>query len=457
MKKYRMIFRVFISIAVLFCRIENISADPRAASEGEIETRMKSGTPLVSSRIIMDWPGVRTGIAVEYGHDGPRFLSGGISAEPITAGTLTPRGLFREMNDPAGYSAASTVFLEPDRYVLDRGFGRISRYGLVVSLPPAGDSCLFLIGNNSGTFSAGLLGVFPLSEKLILSLLTRGEVFSPPGTNENTWFFEGWGKADVPSAGHFAAKVTLKRRMLKLSLSAGGSAAESLVPGGFVRIFGGLKLGGFEMEGFSTLVGTSYFGPAGEYPGSLVAFGVSGIYTPVKPLRVEAMYTRSLGRPGPVPAFNIPSKDMSAVRVGFDWRGFGLRGGWERDFSVEADGTYSGGDTLHAETGIKTNAAETILRGEISLSPYGDTTYAFGARIEIGAGMWSWEAEAGFSFEDEADIEAALTVKIDTGTHVLTAGGTVSFKDVYGVSDGSDFGWEVGAGYKFRMSRAVSK
>lgn len=452
-----MIFRVFISIAVLLCRIENISADPRTAPEGEIETRMESGTPLVSSRIIMDWPEVRTGIAVEYGHDGPRFLSGGISSVPITAGTLTPQGLFREMNDPAGYSAASTVFLEPDRYVLERGFGRISRYGLVVSLPPAGDSCIFLIGNYSGTFSAGLLGVFPLSERIILSLLTRGEVFSPPGTDEDTWFFEEWGKADVPSAGHFAAKVTLKRRMLKLSLCAGGSAAESLVPGGFIRIFGGLKLGGFEVEGFSTLVSDSYFGSSGKYPNSLAAFGVSGIFTPVKPLSVEAMYTRSVGRPASVPAFNVSSKDMSATRIRFDWRGFGLRGAWERKFSVEADGTYSGGDTLRAETGLNTDAAEGLLWGEICLSPYGNTSYAFGAGFEIGVGMWSVEGEAGFSFEEEADLEAGLTVKLDTGTHVFAAGGTVSFEDVYGVSGGPDFGWEVVGSYKFRMSRAVSK
>ena len=113
--------------------------------------------------------------------------------------------------------------------------------------------------------------------------------------------------------------------------------------------------------------------------------------------------------------------------------------------------------SLRAETGLQGASAGGGVWGEISFSPYEDIAYAFGAEFAAEAGVWTLDAEAGLDLHSEADLEIDLTLEIDTGTHAVTAGCTLSFEDVGGISGGPVFGWEAEAGYKFRMSRAVSK
>jgi hypothetical protein len=361
------------------------------------------------------------------------------------------------MNDPGGYSAGSAVFLEPDRYVLDRGFSRVSRFGLVLDLPPGNDSCFFVEGISSGTVSAGVLGVLSPADRLILSFLLRGEAFARPDLEEDTWFLETLDEAGVPSAGHGAVKIALKRRVLRVSICSGGSVAESLVPGGFVRGLLEIDLPRFETGVFSTLVSDSYFAPSGEYPDYLLGFGVSGSLSPLEVLGLEGEYTRSLGRPASIPASHVPSRDETVARLRIESGGFDLSGEWTRIFAVDSEGNYSGGDTLRAETGLRGSTVDGGLWGESAFSPYEETEYGFGTDLSIEIGRWCLEAEGDLIFSGEADLEVDLTLGFDTGIHAVKVGGVISIGDLLGVSGVPVLGWEIEAGYRFRMSRAVSK
>ena len=451
-------FRVLLSFLVLVPGLSAAPADPGGGCiDFEITSRLSTGHVPASSRIIMDWPRGRSGIVLEFGGGGPRLVSGGIDSTLFTAGTLAPKGLFREMNGPAGYSAGSAVFLEPDRYVLDRGFTRVGRYGLIFHPFPGFGSCIFVTGNTSGTVSAGVLGVIPLADRLTLSLLLGGGIFPPPDAGGSVWFFDSPEPAAVPAIGHGAAKVMLKRRVLRISVCGGGSVSESLQPGGFLRGFAALHLPRFGVRIFASLAGDSYTGPSGEYPGRLFAFGSCGTLTPLKFLCIEAEYTRSLGRPAPGPALCIPSDDELLCRIGVNGGPFEAAAEWKRDFAVDSDGSYSGGDTFRAEAGLKGDVITGGVWGEAALSPYRNTDCAFGLEFSVKGGIWRLETEGRLSLGDIAILKGGLTAGFDTGTHAVEAEGSLETGDLNGSEGGTELIWEIEVCYKFKMSRAVSK
>ncbi len=230
----------------------------------------------------------------------------GFSSPIISFGPLSRFGLLREIFNPLGYGAGSSVFYEKTDLRLNAAFSAGSRKGILWE-PIPGRLGLFLFKSDERPVKSGALFSLPLNsdflaEALILTSLPDDEL------DFDEWFAD---KAPYPGGRlvHMCGRFMVKRPYFKLLASSVICSGERIIPGYLTDLNLGFKYRKILLDILFGASTRSYLTPDGKTSDDWLLAGSRIYWNPWEPFSMTGVYIKSIAHPAIYPEQFIESSD----------------------------------------------------------------------------------------------------------------------------------------------------
>jgi hypothetical protein len=320
----------------------------------------------------------------------------------LVAGPLQPAGLLREVQNPLGFSAGSSVFQERTGLSLDLSI--LGGRTCFACLPIPGALGLFCLPMTDESLAIGLFVSAAPAAWLGMEAEIQVEDVAPAGA-ATEWFPDRPafpGGALVQLAGRIRARVP----GFAACGTIGCSLAETAPPGGFFHLESEYKNGPAEVALLVGAAGEGYRTPAGRTVGA--QWRVSGkVGLHGRDDSVEVGCVIDIRRPVFVPrAYLAEAEALSA--------------GWERDFQL----TRGLKASARVEARKEISFDEWALREEV---PSVSAVISLESKLLEAEGVLSWSASGGMQIRGLLTVAPAeaLCIELEAGTRCLKAGCTL--------------------------------
>lgn len=329
----------------------------------------------------------------------------------IDTGSITRRGLLREMENPAGYTPESGVYSGSSGYYRDNSLSRSSPLGAVGTLKLEQWKIQVPLLFHPAAHPPGLprreTGFFVEGEctsRCTIAATCRLVRIPDPG-EADSWFLA---TPEVAGQDMLAAAASLGVDLPggRVAAAAGYSRPSRLPSGWFARGLAEYTLGLLKLHTLAAGCSGDYLEPGGAFPAQTVNLGVSAYLFHDSPATFFLRLRRVLDRTALLP--DVARGVKETVCGGVDVRAeyIRMRVSMERRITWESDGTGHIEETLDVESGY-----------------YGDNL-----RLSAGLGYYALDKDGG---ELDGRIEAGGAIGDFRGSAVLrledekTPGGTV--------------------------------
>jgi hypothetical protein len=200
------------------------------------------------------------------------YMAAGFDSPWLTAGPLSPEGLFREVFSPLGYSAGSSVFSETSRLSLNTASLRSTRKGIWLTAPGEYVSLGAYTDGEDITHTAGSFNLFKGKKGPLVSGLL---MLSRPDDrlDSDVWFPE---KPLFPGAEVYHAAFrgqipfdSFSGGVTRAGVSSAFSFGERVRPAGYYHAFASHTDKRLEIRLLQGGADKEYVTPAGRYPSGL--------------------------------------------------------------------------------------------------------------------------------------------------------------------------------------------
>jgi hypothetical protein len=241
-------------------------------------------------------------------------LTAGFSSPLFTAGPVNKYGLFRQMNNPMGFSVGSSVFREKSDLSLSCSFytGQ-KRFYFFEPLPDV--IGLFLAETEGRPLLWGGILSIDLGEYCFAEFLLSGSQPAPDSCPD-TWFAE---KNQFPGGrlGHIGAKLCINPDTFCFSITEIISGGQFILPGSFTHCALSWKTAYVTPELYIGLCTDEYITPEADYEDTGLKTGGRVTVTPAQFLSLFAGYELVQNHPEPLTAGFLQAEETCKAGAEF--------------------------------------------------------------------------------------------------------------------------------------------